>query len=531
MIKLVIIGLDGATFRIIKPLRDEGKLPNLERLITKGAHGELESTFPPVTGPAWTSLATGKNPGKTGVFDSLMRTGEHGFEKKPMSSADVRRAGAYWDYLSDAGIKVGVVNYPFLYPPYEVNGIMVSGLGSDPKGEIFYPAELKDLLKRECGGYRIAVPFNDPKYYNNTSLFVKEIIDLLEINSKTINFLLKSDLEVLTFVFSVSDLIQHYMWKYIDPSHPYYNKNEAGKYLPAFVEIWQKIDAILGTMLDVLPKDASIIIVSDHGFGPHKSSFYTNSWLEEKGYLFRDRYSRNAQRLINLARLLLSKIPFSYSRLSLLPLAKRIKRVRDVLPIDMERSTAFSLVTTSFVGEIYINKPAMSRHFPGKGIQLLKDEIKQKLQMTCNSLGLCLKVYSPGDLYSGQYVNLAPDILFEIDDFECGIHYGFHSRSFQRPPDNPAHMGNHKREGILIAYGPDINRGVAIEGARIYDVAPTILHICGLSVPADIDGRVLTEVFRPDSELAQRQVTYQGVDAEQERIRGKIKKLKASGKL
>ncbi|MBN2463321.1 MAG: alkaline phosphatase family protein [Dehalococcoidia bacterium] len=531
MLKLMLIGLDGATFRIIDPLCSEGKLPNLERLITNGAHGILESTFPPITAPAWTSLATGKNPGKTRVFGTLLRTSDHSFEKRPMNSVDIKKARAYWDYLSAAGIKVGVVNYPWLYPPYELNGVMISGLGSDPEGKIFYPSDLGDLVRKECGRYRIIVPFNDPKYYNNTPLFIKEILELLEINSKTLNFLLKSDLEVLTFVFSASDLVQHYMWKYIDSSHPYYSQRESEKYLPAFVEIWQKIDNILGDILGALPQNANMIVVSDHGFGPHKSSFYTNSWLEEEGYLFRRRSSRNAQKLIDFVRLLLSKIPLLYNNLTLLPLAKRIKKVRDALPIDMERSAAFSLVTTSFVGEIYINKPLIFHQCQSQQIQLLKDEIVQKLQRTCNSLGLHLKVYSPGDLYSGQYVNLAPDILFEIDDFECGIHYGFHTKLFQRPPDNPAHMGNHKKEGIFIAYGPDIKQGAVTGGARIYDIAPTTLHLCGLPVPTDIDGRVLTEVFRPDSEPARRQVKHKAVNDGQERIRDRVRKLKTSGKL
>lgn len=532
MLKLVLIGLDGATFRVIKPLCDEGKLPNLERLITKGAHGVLESTFPPVTGPAWTAQATGKNPGKTGVFDSLRRTSEHNFDTKPFSSADIRKAGAYWDYLSNAGVRVGVVNYPFLYPPYEINGVMVSGLGSNPQDEICYPRELKQLLIKKCGDYRILVPVSDPKYTKDPPLFTKHILELLEINHKTLELLLQSDLEALIFVISASDLAQHYMWRYIDPSQPYYQKEEAAKYRQAFVKIWQRIDDILGSTLKAIPQSANVLIASDHGFGPHQSSFYTNSWLEEQGYAYRKNTIARARKLQGAGANLVRRIsPRLYYKLIKLANSGKIPKIPAASEVDMERSLAFSPVNASLTGQIYINRPIISRYNNIQSVDAIRGEIVEKLEKTCHDLGLCLKVYSPADLYRGQYLNLIPDILFEIDDFECSIFFGFRQSSFQRPPANAIHSGIHKKEGIFIAYGSDISRGATVEGAKIYDIAPTILHMFGLPVPADMDGRVLTEIFREDSEPAQRKVRYQEVDVERERLRSRIKKLKEFGKL
>lgn len=531
MTKVLIIGLDGATFSVIKPLCYEGKLPTLKELLAQGVHGTLESTFPPVTGPAWTALATGKNPGKTGIFDSLNRVTKESFETRVMSSADIRRARAYWDYLSNAGVRVGVVNYPFLYPPYELNGIMGSGLGSNPQDEIFYPTELKQSLTKECGDYRISVPWSGPKYTQNTSLLIKDILELLELNHKTLKFLLQADLKALTFVISASDFAQHYMWKYIDPCQPYYQKEESGKYRTAFVEIWQRIDDILGAAVEALPQNANVLIVSDHGFGPHQSSFYINSWLKEEGYLFSSSLYSNVGEMLDTATRLLSKIPYLYNKLAALPISRRLVRMRNMLPLDMERTLAFSPVNASLTGEICINSPAVSHYGKSQNIESVRDEIIQKLKKTCHGLGLHLKVYSPDDLYSGQYLNLAPDILFEIDDFECSIHFGFHPSSFQRPPDNPVHSGIHKKDGIFIAYGRDIRQGATIEGAKIYDIAPTILHMLSLPVPADMDGKALTEIFREGSEPAQREVRYQEVDVEQERVKDRIRKLKKSKQL
>jgi predicted AlkP superfamily phosphohydrolase/phosphomutase len=531
MIKLALVGLDGATFRIIKPLCNEGKLPNLKKLITKGVHGLLESTFPPVTGPAWSALATGKNPGRTGIFDTVLPAGEQRFNTRIVTSDDIRRARAYWDYLSDAGVRVGVVNYPFLYPPYRLNGMMVSGLGSRPHDDIFYPGELRQAIEKECGQYRITVPWRNARYTRNTQLFIKDIFKLLEINRKTLKFLLQTDIEVLTFVISASDFAQHYMWRYIDPYQLHFEKAEAEEYYPAFVELWQGIDDILGMMLETLPKEANVLLVSDHGFGPNRSYFYTNSWLEKEGYLFRKRLPGKITVLSHMARRLVRKVPYISTRLATLPAMKRLVWTADMLPIDMERSLAFSPANASLTGKICINKSALSRSGQGYTPESLRNEIIQKLEETCRDLGLQLKVYLPDDLYNGHYLKLAPDIMFEIDEFECSIRYVFHQGSFHEPADDPVHSGIHKREGILIVHGPDINQGAAIEGARIYDIAPTILHMFGLPVPTDMDGEVLHQIFRKDSEVARRPIKYQEIDVEEVRIKDRIRKLRKAGKL
>ena len=107
--KLLVLGLDGATFDVLDPMLEGGKLPNLKKTIDNGIRGCLESTFSPVTGPAWTSLATGKNPGKTGVFDFFNRIDKSSFDLKPMGSADIKKARAYWDYLSEAQARVVIL--------------------------------------------------------------------------------------------------------------------------------------------------------------------------------------------------------------------------------------------------------------------------------------------------------------------------------------------------------------------------------------------------------------------------------------
>jgi Type I phosphodiesterase / nucleotide pyrophosphatase len=159
MDRLLIIGLDGATFDVITPWAQEGKLPNLRKLLENGAHGALKSTIPPMSPPAWTSFMTGKNPGKHGVFDFTAR--------KPYSydiefvNARWRRAETIWKIMSEEGKRICVLGVPFTYPPEAVNGVMISGIDTPATGGIadataFHPKALYHEIAANLGGYLIS---------------------------------------------------------------------------------------------------------------------------------------------------------------------------------------------------------------------------------------------------------------------------------------------------------------------------------------------------------------------------------------
>jgi len=115
MTDVIVLGLDGATWTVLDPLVRAGRLPNIASQREAGYDGVLTSTFPPITGPAWLSLATGQNPGKTGVFYFLKREDPESFEFETFGSEKFR-GESFWDVLSERGYSVGVFNYPMLYP-------------------------------------------------------------------------------------------------------------------------------------------------------------------------------------------------------------------------------------------------------------------------------------------------------------------------------------------------------------------------------------------------------------------------------
>jgi len=136
--RVFVVGLDGATFDLIRPWAAAGHLPSLARLMQEGVHGELMSTLPPVTSPAWPSFMTGMNPGKHGVFDFIRRR-PGGFD---MVNASHIAAKTLWQLLSEAGRRVGVIAVPVTYPPCPVNGFMISDILSPRHAEIAYPPGL-----------------------------------------------------------------------------------------------------------------------------------------------------------------------------------------------------------------------------------------------------------------------------------------------------------------------------------------------------------------------------------------------------
>jgi len=150
--KVLVFGLDGCTFDLFDPWMKKGLLPNLKKIKELGVAGTLKSSFPPVTGPAWTSFMTAKNPGKHGIYEFLVRK-TNSYEEMPVN-AEYRNGQTLWEILSRQGCKVGVLNVPLTYPPQKVNGVLISGfMTPGGKRDFVYPPELLDEIEEKFGKY------------------------------------------------------------------------------------------------------------------------------------------------------------------------------------------------------------------------------------------------------------------------------------------------------------------------------------------------------------------------------------------
>jgi len=533
--KLIVFGIDGGSLKLIEQWKEE--LPNLRRFMEGGVFGELESTIPPVTCPAWPCMFTGKNPGKLGMYGFLRSQfrGEHGFEV--FNSRDYH-SSSLWKILNDYGKEVGLLNVPMTFPPHKINSFMVCGLGTPQRADYTYPPELKKTLDKLVGGYEVFPPVILTRYRREKE-YLKLFNELLDKRGKTASYLINNlPWELFVCVFLVSDLAQHYFWHHMDASHP--RHVDDSKYKDAIKHFYKRIDEAVGVLISQIPEDVNILVVSDHGFGPAYGSFSLNKWLQENGFL---KFKDGSKGVINaglnrIIDFILSRLNSRVLRLvtTVIPpsLANRLSNVeRDkMLESEVYRKLDWSQTKAYGLGEasgIFISLKGREPDGivqSGREYERVRDEIIEKLGKVVNpetGEPLGFQIFKKEDIYHGQHVNLAPDILIVWNKYYPVSHMGKSQWS------EPVVPGIHTRQGVLMAYGPDIrSEGLRLTGSRIYDITPTILHLLGLPISKDMDGRVLTEIFKSGSEPAKRAVTYEKL---REGIKSRISQLKASGRL
>ena len=514
--KAVIVGLDGGSFRTLEPWILAGHLPNLEALIREGTRGPLTSVVPPETATAWSSFMTGKNPGKHGVFGFTAR--DRGTGRIVPVSADSRTGRAFWDVLSDAGKKVLVLNVPTTYPPRPINGVAISDFLT-PKGkrDFVYPPSLLAEIEERFGPYPLYMRtyFSANLSEANAERFLDELHEELDRKVEILHYLMdRFPADLVMFHLWGTDRIQHDLWNVLDEEHPAHEDTFAGKYRHRIVEYFTAVDARIGRLRDRLDEDTSLIIMSDHGFGPIHRTIDLNVWLLEQGCIrirrsplsrLRFRAWKMGLTYEVLVRILLKLLRFGLRLPDVSP-ADTVNLVRDnrfnpllsLNDVDWNRTQAYSKMG---MGQIVINVEGREERGSvkqGEEYRRVRDEIVGRLkEMRDPATGRLVggDVYTKEEIYHGPYLDEAPDITFlplENNTMASAL-MGFTTRRWII--DNPFLFGNHRMDGILIAQGPNIRRGHRVDGARLIDLAPTVLHLMGERIPNDMDGRVLTELF------------------------------------
>jgi predicted AlkP superfamily phosphohydrolase/phosphomutase len=496
--KVLVIGLDGATFDTINPFLENGYLPNLQKLIEQGASGPLRSSVPPITAPAWLALATGLRPEKTGVYDFLLWEKDRETLRSVNSTYFFGRS--IWDFLGKQGKLIGVFNYPLLRPPYAVNGFMVSGLGAVYAEEFTFPASLKEEFHNLLEGeYQILIDREASHYEHNIELFFKDIYKLFEKQLKITQYLItEKECDLLWVVFQQTDWVQHIVWHHIDQSHPLNDGEESKKWADLYRQFWVWIDGMIGNLCETVGDETNIFILSDHGFGPSSSSFKLNFWLEKEGYLCRKNRSTVKKMKAAIYRFL-QNTAVKLGKTKLIPSVvyklgrKTVDNFRvDVLnDIDLNRSLAFDPGHTNNFGGIYINRQVIKTSYETEQIV---NEIRTKLMEWGKLNGLAVQIWLPESRIVGNPRVNIPDIVLGIDDWGCELDkYSFEGSLLEKKTRSHRNTGSHRNDGIFIGYGPDVKH-TAVR-AEIYDIAPTLLYLFDETVPSSMDGRVLEEIF------------------------------------
>ena len=507
--KLLVIGLDGASFDVLDPLIEKGRLKNLGALIAAGARANLETTFPPITAVAWSSFMTGKNPGKHGIFEFVRL--DHDSKRELAMNASFRQGRAIWDLLSDAGERVVVHNFPCTYPPHEVNGLMIADFMT-PRGkrDFTFPASLLSEIEQKFGPYRLHL---SQTYANgNVEGVLDELFDELEYKAKVTEYLMtRYEWDAFFQYFWGTDRIQHELWHIIDEAHPRHDAREARLYRDRVYSYFDRVDEIVGRLVELAGDDALVCVASDHGFGPAHKYCSFNIWLLQEGFLKlkRDAMTRVKQTMFELG--LTPELAFKLVKK--LPLALRPSRgvsnqagASNLLSrlflsfndVDWSRSVAFS---KGNYGQIYVNLKGRERNGSVEPSQY--DSVCEAivarlrvLQDPATGEAWADKVFRREQVYQGPRVSDAPDIAFLPRDMRYLAlgNADFTSNKFM--VDAFGISGCHRMHGVLIASGGGAVRPATRAGvARIVDVTPTLLYLTGQPLPDDLDGQVLTEMI------------------------------------
>ena len=521
MKKVLVIGLDGVSPELM--FKDWiNELPNLKKVYDNGATGSMSSVFPPVTAPAWTSFATGKNPGRHGIYDFIYPDGSLD-RIKTVTSSDIR-AKAYYEILNENGKKNILINMPVSHPP-RTNDIMVTNFLAKSNKNVF-PESLADEIP-ELREYR---PIHDISLSQNKSdfgRFMDDITDVEEKRFRSAKKLFQRQWDTFFVLFESTDFLHHIKYGEM-----------LGKKDKLILDFYRKIDSYVGWFMDNMDKDTVLIIMSDHGFKKIDGLILVNNILRKKGMIkladkengyytspFTEEYGEMTKDTPKV------HVDFIYHKLAKMPallnLSRKFAKVLSKLNVKFEMKSRIDragsiAILPAFAGYIYIN--AKGRFDDGKVEQ--KDygktlnEIKKHLESLKDDKQrpLFKRIYSRDEMYHGPFVKNAPDLLLVSEN------YHYDTFPLGESDINKIEMSTHSGTGIFMAYGNDIGKK-SIGKLSIMDIAPTILFIMNCEIPHDVDGRVLKEIFKPDSELYKAKIRLKK-ESEEDKIANALSSIK-----
>ena len=498
--RVFVIGIDGGDFSLIKRWANEGKLPHFKNIMNQGSYGKLRSTIPPITGAAWSSFQTGTNPGKHGAFNWFKRV-EGEYRAAPVNRNDISEP-TLWQILSKQDKKVGIIGVPVTYPPQKINGFMIPGLLTPNKSSRqSYPRDLIDEVREIAPDFKFS-PKEWTRGYEPRG-WVDEMKDDIDNKVKvTLDFMDKKDWDMMMVHFMETDQVQHFMWDHID-------KNE-GDWDPV-LDIYRRADQALGKIEDKLDEEDTLLIMSDHGFGPLRYDFHIDTWLLKEGYI---KFKNNPMTLLkrlgfNMGITKESLYPVGEYLYPFLTEIDFLNSFYDIASnpilewlflssqnVNWEKTQAYS---HSEIGHIYLN--VKGREPQGcvdpEDVSSLRDEIIGKLKELKNPFTgkkITSQIYKGEELYHGKKSKYAPDIVFLPDDMEI-IGKGAYDFLCHKTISPSRYMsGHHRMDGIFMARGPEIKAENEMK-AHIMDIAPTILYHMGLPQLESMDGEIIESIY------------------------------------
>lgn len=475
--KVVILGFDGMDFDLTRTMIDEGRLPNFKRLEDRGSFNPLLSVFPADSIPSWITTYTGLDPSEHGILDHVNYL--MGDQDEAKIDTSVFHQKTFWDRIgNEANASVCVINPFMAYPVWPVNGVMVNGPAfiegdiqvSDPQAVdgIDIPPSiggLEDLPTRET-----------------MAPFLQKAIDDTEAEASFgITMLEKEQPELFFQTFLTSDRVQHFLWRYCDPTDPTYpGKNEVEDGINQF---FAKADEVVGRFMEALDVQDVLIIMSDHGHGMRCTHcFNFNEYFRQQGYLKSVSGDSKLNKKVIIEKLKNRVLKFLnehdmeeyISKIAkLVPNAKELKKGTHIASYEDSKCYAPDFAGTNPFGGVTINKDNVEDYAVFR--TQLMNELKE---ITYEGKPLFKWLKHREELYQGEHLDRYPDILYEMDP-RVGTGFATYTDLFIANPTHKKISGGHKKNGIFFVNQPT-KYSVNQNHCKISNINSTILSLFDL---------------------------------------------------
>ena len=451
--KILVIGLDCAAPEL---LLGDDRLTNFRRLMEVGCYGPLESVIPPITIPAWMCMATSQDPGSLGIYGFRNRA-DHSYDGLDMVNSRSIQELTIWDQIAREGGRSIVIGVPPSYPPRKINGISVGCfMTPDPGRNVYtHPASVQEEIAGVVGDYPV-----DAKEYrtDQKERLRDEVYAMSRKHFQVVrHFLRNHEWDYFQFVEIGLDRMHHGFWQYQDPRHIQYEPGNP--YERVISDYYLYLDEEIGTLLGLLDDETAVVVMSDHGAQRLEGGFCVNEWLVRQGLLVLNEYPKEVT-------------PFNK------------------LDVNWEKTRVWS--EGGYYARVFFNVKGRepSGTVDRADYESFRDEVKAMLEATVDDEGnpLGTLVMKPEDVYR-TVRNVAPDLIVHFGGLLWrsigGVGYPtVHIQENDTGPDGC----NHAQFGSFILAAPNSPLQGELQGARLLDVAPTLLELAGYDIPPSMQG-------------------------------------------
>jgi predicted AlkP superfamily phosphohydrolase/phosphomutase len=457
--RFLLLGWDCASPDLVfNQFQDD--LPTLTHLRQQGTWGELASSIPCITIPAWSSMMSSRDPGELGCYGFRNRA-DHSYDNMTTSNSTAIKVKRVWDYVGDAGRQSVLIGVPQTYPPRPVNGHLISDFLTPGIESVFtYPA----IFKQEVLNFVPDYPFDVKGFRtDNKSALLKRLIEMTEkqftlarhcLTTKPWDFFMYVNIGV--------DRLHHGFWRFHDPHHRLYEPGNP--FANAIRDYYRMADAMAGELVALAGDEVTVLVVSDHGVSRMDGGICVNEWLWRNGWLA-------------------FKTP---------PPEGQLTKLED-MQVDWTRTRAWS--SGGYYGRVFLNVAGREPQgiVPAAQVEQVRGELITALEHIPGPNGekLNTTVFRPEAIYH-EVRNVAPDLIVYFGDLHWrSVGTVGHGRHYTFENDTGPDDANHAINGMFILYEPGRSGAGRVSGHQLMDIAPTVLDRMGLDIPALMRGRII----------------------------------------